>query len=380
MSIIRVQNLALYSFFFLVNFQELKVFNSDAFSLPKLSAIIYMITIFPHLRKFLSTREIKVSISTLWIFIGLLTLVSYFNISGGAVVFFDLPLFQFIILFLILINHGRMRPEVLEKGMLSLAFGSITLVLLYNLGLGIEYDEGRVILYGDNPNIIGIRMCIAITILFITVVQNKLELGKIRYLLLIPIPVMFQLLAETASRKALIVFLLCFIVGVMLFKTKKHWTKIIILASGIIGFLIILQNIIQYDILMFRILKTYESRDLSGRYEIYTSIIPVIQQHPIFGIGITGYFSLFGIRSPHNVFLEVLIYTGIIGMTLYLTFLFGILKKAYRELITTSYLLPVLLLIPILGLMASGQILHQKLGWTVFAYIISSSFDIGGKQ
>jgi len=380
MSIIRVQNLALYSFFFLVNFQELKVFNSDAFSLPKLSAIIYMITIFPHLRKFLSTREIKVSISTLWIFIGLLTLVSYFNISGGAVVFFDLPLFQFIILFLILINHGRMRPEVLEKGMLSLAFGSITLVLLYNLGLGIEYDEGRVILYGDNPNIIGIRMCIAITILFITVVQNKLELGKIRYLLLIPIPVMFQLLAETASRKALIVFLLCFIVGVMLFKTKKHWTKIIILASGIIGFLIILQNIIQYDILMFRILKTYESRDLSGRYEIYTSIIPVIQQHPIFGIGITGYFSLFGIRSPHNVFLEVLIYTGIIGMTLYLTFLFGILKKAYRVLITTSYLLPVLLLIPILGLMASGQILHQKLGWTVFAYIISSSFDIGGKQ
>ena len=273
-----------------------------------------------------------------------------------------------------------MRPEVLEKGMLSLAFGSITLVLLYNLGLGIEYDEGRVILYGDNPNIIGIRMCIAITILFITVVQNKLELGKIRYLLLIPIPVMFQLLAETASRKALIVFLLCFIVGVMLFKTKKHWTKIIILASGIIGFLIILQNIIQYDILMFRILKTYESRDLSGRYEIYTSIIPVIQQHPIFGIGITGYFSLFGIRSPHNVFLEVLIYTGIIGMTLYLTFLFGILKKAYRVLITTSYLLPVLLLIPILGLMASGQILHQKLGWTVFAYIISSSFDIGGKQ
>ena len=380
MKIIRIQNLALYCFFFLVNFQELKVFNYDAFSLPKFSALIYLITILPHLRKFLSIRKIKISILTLWVFFGLLTIVSLFNITNWSRAYFDLPLFQFIFLFLVVINHGRMRPNVLEKAMLSLAFGSIILVFLYNLGVGIEYDEGRVIVFGDNPNIIGLRMCIAIVILCITVVQNKLGLGKIRYLLMIPIPVMFQLLAETGSRIALVSFLLCFVAGVMLYKTKRFWVKIIVLTSGVIVLLIILQTITQYDIMMLRIYQTYENRDLSGRLEIYNSILPVIQQYPIFGIGTTGYVFLFGNRSPHNVFLEILCYTGIIGMILYSVFLFGIIKQAYRSIKLTDYLLPALLFIPIFGLMASGQILHQKLGWTVFAYIIISSLETEGKQ
>lgn len=59
-------------------------------------------------------------------------------------------------------------------------------------------------MFGDNQNIIGLRMTISITILAFSVLQNTLQLNKFRYLLLTPIPVMLELLAVTASRVALI--------------------------------------------------------------------------------------------------------------------------------------------------------------------------------
>ena len=118
-------------------------------------------------------------------------------------------------------------------------------------------------------------------------------------------------------------------------------------------------------------------RDLSGRDIIWQNIMPLIKDNLVFGVGNVGYSefsqSTFGLfNSPHNVFLEILCYTGIIGLSIYLVFLFRIFSKCYQLYKTENNLLPLILLIPVLGIIASSQILDVKTGWIIFAFIAGS--------
>ena len=125
------------------------------------------------------------------------------------------------------------------------------------------------------------------------------------------------------------------------------------------------------EVLMLRLLQTVADQDLAGRDEVWVEIINIVQNNLIFGIGQTGYFSIFGLASPHNVFIEVLIYTGIVGLFLYLVFILRISIYAYKCIKIKGKILPLLLMSPIFGILLSGQILNMKLGWLVLAYIIS---------
>lgn len=372
-----IRNFSLYLFLFFTNFQELKFLGVDFFSIPKLTALLYVLTLLPQLKDFIHIAKIKLLLIPIWIFFLLLTLVSLFNIKEISFIFFDFGLFQNILLFWFLLNHSRREPLVLEKAMLSLAFGSAFLAILYKAGIGIEFsDDGRITMFGDNQNIIGLRMTISITILAFSVLQNTLQINKLRYFLLTPIPIMLELLAVTASRVALISFVLCVISGIFLFKTRKAWIKIVAFSIGFVVFVFIYRFFMQYETLILRLLQSYEGGDLAGRGEIYETVIPVIIANPIFGIGKTGYSYLFGDMSPHNVFLEVLSYTGSIGLLFYLFFLFIIFKIAVKTRNASGNILPFLLLIPVAGFLLSGQILTQKLGWIIFAYIGGCSVNL----
>jgi O-antigen ligase len=376
-----IRNFSLYLFFFFINFQELKILNLDFFSIPKLTGVLYLLTVLPQLTKFIGVSKIKSLLIAIWLFFILLTVISLLNISESSFGFFDFGLFQNIILFWFLINHGLKEPLRLEKAMLSLALGSVLLAVLYKAGIGIEYsEEGRITMFGDNQNIIGLRMTIAISILVFAVLQNRLRLNKLRYLLLLPIPIMLELMAVTASRVALISFVLCLIVGILFFKTKRSWVKIAAFAVGFVVLLFMYQFFMQYETLILRLLQSYEGGDLAGRSEIYETVWPVIIDNPIFGIGETGYVSLFGGMSPHNVFLEVLSYTGSVGLLVYLTFLFLIFRCAVKSRRINGNILPILLLIPVAGFLISGQILTQKMGWVIFAYCVTSTDVIIRKQ
>lgn len=373
----RVQNFTLYFFFFFINFQELKLFNLDFLSIPKIAGFLYIFTILPQINKFIGILKIKFFLLPIGLFYAWLTIINILNVNTTSFNFFDFSLFQNILLFWFLINHSRKDPLILEKALLSLAIGSIMLAILYKAGIGVELsDLNRISMFGDNENIIGLRMTIAILIIILWVLQNRLELGSYRFLLLFPLPIMLELMAETGSRVAIIAFILAIISGGILYNTKNLWTKIsiVIIISIVLVYFSLL--IMKSEILMLRLLKSYEEGDLAGRDTIWQSLIPTIKNNPIFGIGETGYAKLFGNLSPHNVFLEILCYTGVLGLILYLNFLYNICKRAYKCLKSSGNMLPLLLLLPIFGFIFAGQILTQKLGWVIFAYIISISiFD-----
>jgi O-antigen ligase len=70
------------------------------------------------------------------------------------------------------------------------------------------------------------------------------------------------------------------------------------------------------DIFSGRIIeKTVENRHLSGRDELWTQSLEMIQERPLFGWGLNG-FRANSWNYPHNIFLEVAVEGGMIGLVL----------------------------------------------------------------
>jgi O-antigen ligase len=375
----RIQSLALLIFFFSLNFEIWDPFHTKGyFSISKLTGYLYLLSMIPMLIHNKTSEEINRLLRPIWIFFTLLTIVSITHINSVYSQFFDLSIFQNIILLWILLNHEQKEELVLEKGMLSFALGSIALSLLFIAGIGIEYVGGRVSIFGDNQNSIGLRMSISIIIILTIVLQKRMQLGKFRFLLLIPIPIMLILIAESGSRIAFISFILAFSTGGLLLKTSNIGKRILSLGIGIIIFIVIWHFLLQYEILATRLLSSIQEGDLAERDIIWQGLVPLIKRNPLFGVGIPGY-SLYNsttlgfVDSPHNVILEVLCLTGITGLFFYLIFLYRIFRGSLNYYRMNGFVLPLILFIPISGLILSAQMLNVKLGWVIIAYISGSS-------
>ena len=78
------------------------------------------------------------------------------------------------------------------------------------------------------------------------------------------------------------------------------------------------------------------------------------------------------VSSPHNVILEVLLYTGIFGTVFYIIFLFKIFYSAYLTQKNNNKILPILLIPSILAYVLANQALPVKFCWMLMAYIIGT--------
>jgi O-antigen ligase len=374
-----IQRICLYIFFFSMNFEVWDPFHTNGyFSISKLTGIAYFITMIPSIIRFKTDDALKPIMRMILLFFGLLLFMNGIHTNSIGEYFFDFTIFQNIVLFWILINHEQSEPKILEKGMFSFALGSIALALLYYNGIGIEYSAGRVSIFGDNQNIIGLRMCISITILLLTVLKNNLQLKKTRYLLLLPIPIMIGLMVETGSRHAILAFAMVFVAGLVLFKTEKTWWKIVAFLIGIVSVFFIWQFILQNEVLRNRLVQSIYEGNLSNRDAIWLNIIPLIKSHPIFGVGQSGYAEycqvIYGVyTSPHNVILEVLVFTGITGLIIYFYFLYLIFRRSWLNYKKEDSLLPVLLLMIAFSMIVISHILEVKIGWAIFAYAAGMS-------
>jgi hypothetical protein len=372
----KIQRIALYIYFFSLNFE---IFNFMGLgSTARLTGFIYMAAILPQIKHFIKTSYILPYLQSIFLFFALLTLMSLININTYSYNFFDTSILLNILFFWFLINHERKDPGVLLKGMLSFALGSIFLAALYNMGIGIEYSGGRVTIFDDNANAIALRLSISIIVLIYLVVSNNFPLKRWRYLLLLPIPLMTNFMMQTGSRKALIALALAFIIGTLLYKTKHIFYKVLIIGiSGFVAFYFI-QALMESEVLYQRLTVAAEG-NIGGREYIWGNLIKIIKENPIFGIGKTGYREAYiqiagTAKSPHNVILEVAAYTGIIGLMLYLWFLYKSSWQAFLSYKKNKYLLPLLLLIPVYAMIMGGQALNGKIPWAVLALAASTIF------
>ncbi|MBI9063786.1 MAG: O-antigen ligase family protein [Marinilabiliaceae bacterium] len=379
---IKLQRISLYIFFFSMNFEVWDPFQTNGyFSVSKLAGIIYFLVSIPAIIKFKTNDQFKPILKSILLFFSLLLFVNAIHADSTTDTIVNYTILQNIILFWILINHEQSEPLILEKGLLYFALGSATLALLYFNGIGIELSEGRVSIFGDNQNAIGQRMCFSIIIVSMVVMQNRLQLNKARFLLLLLIPMMLSLLVATGSRLAILSFALVFITGLVLVKTRDYYLKVVVFTVGIISFVFIWQFLMQNDLLRTRLLMSLQEGHLSERDVIWSNLLPLIENNPIFGVGQSGYSAFCNSNygryvSPHSVILELLCFTGTIGLLIYFFFLYQIFRKGYLTYKSNGLLLPILLIINIVGLLLVSHILELKIGWSILAYIAASSITM----
>ncbi len=370
-----VQNFLLFAYFFSINFQEYKLFNLGFLSIPKVIAIFYLLFLLPSIHIFLNTRRINFVLVPISIFFIHLTLINILNINDKSYEFLDFTLFINIILFWFITIHFSGNISISSYAVLSFALGSVLLSFFYLLEIGVVIDEhGRISIFDDNSNFVGIKMAVSIILIIFLVIQNTLQFNLLRYCLFLPIPLMLKLLIDTGSRVSLISLVLMMLVGFLLVKKNGTVIKITIFLIFTGSVLFFYNFILENPILLLRLSSSIETNDLAGREVIYAEIWDVVSNNLFLGIGQTGYFAKFGNGSPHNVLLEIICYSGILGLSFYFFFLYKTFIVAIKSKSSQNNILPFILLIPLCGLILSGQILDLKLGWVIFSYVASSKF------
>lgn len=385
MSKLRIPNSLLFLFFFSLNFEVWDPLSTGGFfSVSKLFGFLYAISILPNLSHFLATpKSLQVYTKLLFVFFGYLTIINLVNINVYDSSFLNFSILQNIVLFFLLINHERLQPGIIEKSFFGFLLGSLSLAACYYLNLGLEVNlEGRISLFGDNENVIGFRMVVSTLFLIHFLTKKNLKIKPIyKVLLLLSFFPLFNLVIYSGSRLSFITLILSLVLTSILYKSRYSIFKFLILTFGILTSFLAINIALKSEVLGERLIRSAGSNDLSGRDEIWRRIIPLIEENLIFGVGSTGYFE-FSMKtiseyiSPHNVFIEVLAISGIIGFILFFYFIFLCFKSSYLYQKRYNEFMPFIFVIPILGILFSAQILVFKLGWVIFAYCATRSLYI----
>jgi len=366
-----LQKSAVYVFFFSLNFESMNLFNLNIdYLASKISASMLLAFFLINLKVATSSKYFYKYIKPLIYYFVLLTVMGIINISNSSDAFFYFSFFLNILIFNILINFSINNPNILLKGLFILGISTFIISLLYFMGIGITIPlEGRPTVFEINQNYLGLSICISIFVFYSIIFENKFQYGKIRYFLLLLLPFLFISMISSGSRIAFLSFILG-IIMFLFFKNNISPLKRSLIISGLIIVAILFwQFYIKTTFLVERLSNTVNYADSANRDLIWLQLFDTIINNPIWGVGRTGLINEFGEGSPHNVIIEVLCYTGIVGLIIFSVFIIRIIRNVYRRYKYNGETLPIILSIPIFGFILTGQILEQKVIWVVLAYM-----------
>ncbi|CAC9600152.1 hypothetical protein [uncultured Gammaproteobacteria bacterium] len=382
------QNIALYLYCFLLGMENINI-NISIFlvSVSKIAAILYLISVIKYkyscaLNKHFTTPLILIII---W-----LTIVSLININAYSSRIVDIEFMLNILLFILILNHTKRDPVVLEKGLLVFSLGIITVSILFFLGIGLEINQDlRYTWFGAGHNEIGSKLATALII--IIMIKGRLKLGRSHLLLIAFMPLIFWLMLKTGSRTSVLILVASFSIWyfIKVFIERRGLVSSAVVTFFTLVFIsLLLYVLMQSELSVSRFSKIFDgesSLPLGGRLYLWHEFLSIIQDNFIFGYGLSGadlqtYNFLGAIESPHNVIIEVMLYTGVIGLILYIIFMYRIMSASYWVYKYSGNFLPVLLLPTILGFHLTAQGLTEKIVWVLIAYIAGSYLYMKNKS
>ena len=379
MKIEKIHNIILYCFVFLFHFEFWNVLGTYEYgSITKFVGYLFFLFALRDIKRFFAFKWLAPFLLPVFFFILLLTLISLFYQSTYSqnVSIFDYQTFQCIIMFWIICNYLRNNPKIIYNTLFFYLLGAITSGCLFYFGIGISINSGRLSIFGDNPNAIGIRMSISILILLSLVFENHIITKKKPYGLLASLPLLLPVLVASGSRTALASFAIGLIAFIIFIKMRT-WFKIYFLVFSISSVFILFLYFAESDLIKSRVQSSLEQKDTAGRIEIWDTVLPIFYNSPILGVGLTGYAEVvvpvYGeTTSPHNVYIEVLCYTGIVGFFVFLLFLFRIGKQSINNYRVNNLILTTTLLLMILIVFIAGHGLFDKTFWYIYAVTVAS--------
>lgn len=362
------------------------------FSMGLFSSACYLLSLYsyiPILRK--TDKFYGKFLWNILIYIIVLTLINVFNQCGYNTPIFPFSLFMCFILMLFQLVHCVYDRMAMSYCMYGIAFGGVLMSIFFALGIGISTgDDLRLVMFGENSNVLGIYMGLSsIVILNDFILNDRLNFEKYRFLFLLAFIPIVSLLFATGSRTAFLIFTLSIVLILVFSPINSVFGKVIFFIVGIVCCAYVFTKLESSDsILIQRLTDTVEEGNTSGRDRITESLLPYVFESPIWGYGQTGYVEvakkalarisiISGVTygfSPHNVIIELLMYTGVIGLYLWSVFWWNIGKESWILFRKKHMLMPSLMCVPMLACILSGQLLTAKWAFLLYAYIMAEYF------
>ncbi|MAJ82294.1 MAG: hypothetical protein CMF41_05190 [Legionellales bacterium] len=384
------QNFLLSSYAFSLNIENWDPFSTGGlFSISKLMGIFYLgsIALSPAIYLAFSTRLIPYLWPKIALII-LITIMSALNINYYSSKILDFSIILNFFIFIAIINHAIIDRKAINNAFLYFAVGSIFVSFLIFFDVGVTFNqEGRLVFFDAGINELALKLLCGLFIIFSFFFSKEKKYKNISLLLLWLSPLIVIAIISSGSRTAL---LLIFATAIYLFLINlfKSERKILAFMTGSIliallsyGSYILFVIYQDTSVVIERLVSTGGARDFGegGRFALWSVFFTSILEgdNKLMGYGMSGYelisFQKIGaIESPHNVFLEILLYSGIMGLALYLLFLYRVFKAALGIYINTKNNLAVMLFPFAFIFIFVLQGLSEKLCWIIFAYIISN--------
>lgn len=271
-------------------------------------------------------------------------------------------------------------PKLLKESLMIYAYTSTGIAIAFFSGLldgGYHFSNGRLWIFGINPNTFSFMMGFAVLI-FLYQIPNIIE-TKYKLLNSFFIILLLFLILLTGSRGTLIFIIISLMIMHSKYLFKKFYIFLFIGTLCIFTITFWVSNYTE-EIAIFERFSTMQGTD--SREDLIEKTYHIFEESPIIGIGAMGYKDEMmrrykEERDAHNIIFACLAMSGIIGTT----FLFLFLYKLFRSSTSKSYNKDISLSIFIYMLLISmktGNVLTYSLMWYIFA--IAFSYNILGRK
>ena len=184
----------------------------------------------------------------------------------------------------------------------------------------------------DNYSAFSVYPMLGVVLLHQCLKSRDGKIKKSGWLITLAIVISFLYVSSMTAAAAGVILILFLCIQ----SNTKRLSKVFNIKNVIVMF-IVLFLLIQYGKIQFLFSNLLENVlkkgiTLNSRTVIWQNAVELIKQNPIIGYGLFSEvqiknYILYGIDHAHNIFLELLLRTGIIGTVGYLWFLVGFIKK-----------------------------------------------------
>lgn len=295
-------------------------------------------------------------------------------------------LLQNIILFALLASDfTRFGKDFGRRAIFAFIFSVSALGSLAMFGIGIEQNsgvvgEGRLVMFGTNPNGIGQNAALALVLLFaLFLYRHRFKDQRFSALSLSLSPLLIFLIGASGSRGALIALVVGVLTLTVSFRADllKRFTLVVAAACGLV---VVLDQVLKSEIMSKRLIRSLNNNDFGGRTDIWAHVLSIIGEAPVLGHGSSGFelriIQDYGVYiDPHNIFLYVMAIGGLVALGLFLIFIYRLFLSCWRTLIEQQDSIPLVLLSVLLFIaFKSGGAIDNKLMWSLMALIFAWQF------
>lgn len=381
-----INDYCLYLLVFSITFENWDPFNfAGSLSITYLSTILYLGSWAPLIAKNFHFKPFKKFVIPLLllIMVGFTFSAIYSEYVEEMKMAYNYRALLLIVLMTFIAAHLYVKPKTLPIVLNSYIASMLLVFLLVSLGKGVTYVNGRLLIFEENPNVMGAKATLAFLITISKLINN---FSFKRSIIIIPICIPFiSLIAMSGSRGAFVSMFLGLAV-LLYFRRTGALNKLAVIVFGALGSAMLITYLLQTNPIMAeRMSTTVETGDI-GRNVLWAAAFNIIMDNPIIGAGFEGvkprmYTYSGAFMNPHNIFLYVYISCGLPGIILWITFLVRLTKLLFLHFKKYGDSLNLVLLVSVVFNMSKqGGSIGKTFFWFIFALLLGSTVHLIAKK